>query len=98
MSTLGGVGDGLLIGGSPSVHAVWSIHYALSPPFSPRTFSVLIITHLEAVSPRQGWVVSIPYDTRSDEGLMALEERGIRGRYAAVERLREMEDGTLEWR
>lgn len=77
---------------------VWSIHYGLTAPFSPRTFTVLIVTHLEAVSPRQGWVISIPFDTRSDEALMSLEEKGVRGRYAAVERIRELEDGHVEWR
>ncbi|KAG8940779.1 hypothetical protein FRC04_005048 [Tulasnella sp. 424] len=82
----------------PGVMEVWSLHYALSSPFSPRTFTVLMVTHLEAVSPRQGWIISIPFDPRSDEGLLSLEERGIRGRFAAVERLRELEDGTVEWR
>ncbi|KIO30655.1 hypothetical protein M407DRAFT_149287 [Tulasnella calospora MUT 4182] len=82
----------------PGVMEVWSLHYALSSPFSPRTFTVLMVTHLEAVSPRQGWVISIPFDPKGDEGLMSLEERGVRGRYAAVERLRELEDGTVEWR
>jgi len=82
----------------PGVMEVWSLHYGLTAPFSPRTFTVLIITHLEAVSPRQGWVISIPFDTRSDEALMSLEEKGVRGRYAAVERIRELEDGQVEWR
>ncbi|KAG8977779.1 hypothetical protein FRB90_008685, partial [Tulasnella sp. 427] len=82
----------------PGVMEVWSLHYALNSPFSPRTFTVLIVTHLEAVSPRQGWVISMPFDPKGDEALLSLEERGVRGRYAAVERLRELEDGTVEWR
>ncbi|KAG8923318.1 hypothetical protein FRC01_012895 [Tulasnella sp. 417] len=81
-----------------AIDPVWSLHYALSSPFSPRTFTVLMVTHLEAVSPRQGWIISIPFDPRGDEALLSLEERGVRGRYAAVERLRELEDGTVEWR
>lgn len=81
-----------------SLSSVWSIHYALQAPFSPRTFTVLIITHLEGVSPRQGWVISVPFDTSSDEAMMSMEERGIKGKYAAIERITELEDGSVEWR
>ncbi|KAG8896726.1 ATP-dependent rRNA helicase spb4 [Tulasnella sp. 403] len=88
----------MLMAVEPGVMEVWSVHYELSAPFSPRTFTVLVVTHLEAVTPRQGWIISIPFDCRDDEALMALEERGVRGKYAAVERLRELEDGQIEWR
>jgi len=30
--------------------------------------------------------------------MMAMEEKGVRGKYAAVERLKELEDGSVEWR
>ncbi|KAG8878388.1 hypothetical protein FRB97_002551 [Tulasnella sp. 331] len=88
----------LILAIEPGVMEVWSIHYELTTPFSPRTFTVLIVTHLETVTPRQGWIISIPFDTTADEAMMAMEERGVRGKYAAVERIRELDDGTVEWR
>ena len=58
----------------------------------------MIVTHLEAVTPRQGWIISIPFETSSDEALMAFEETGVRGKYIAIDRLTELEDGRVEWR
>ncbi|KAG8980644.1 hypothetical protein FRB94_010045 [Tulasnella sp. JGI-2019a] len=82
----------------PGVMEVWSIHFELSAPFSPRTFTVLVITHLETVTPRQGWIISVPFDTSGDEAMLAMEERGIRGKYAAIQRIKELEDGHVELR
>lgn len=45
-------------------------------------------------------VVSIPVDLSGpgDEDLAKLEEKGTKGRYVSVERLLELDDGTVEWR
>jgi hypothetical protein len=42
-------------------------------------------------------VVSIPIDLTDDAALAAIEEKGIKGRYASVERLTERADGTTLW-
>ncbi|KAG8740909.1 hypothetical protein FRC10_003568 [Ceratobasidium sp. 414] len=74
----------------------WTFHYNYSPPVSPRTFTVLLATSLDDKPPRQGWIISIPYDVGENEGLKALEERGVRGWFTTVERLMEV-DGKVEW-
>ncbi|KAG9101953.1 hypothetical protein FRC06_002465 [Ceratobasidium sp. 370] len=74
----------------------WTFHYSYSPPVSPRTFTVLLATSLDDKPPRQGWVISIPYDVGDNEGLKALEEKGVRGKFTTVERLMEV-DGKVEW-
>lgn len=43
-------------------------------------------------------IVSIPIDLSSDPELSKLEEPGVRGLYAAVERIKELDDGKVEWR
>lgn len=43
-------------------------------------------------------IVSIPIDLSSDPELSKLEEPGVRGFYAAVERIKELDDGKVEWR
>jgi hypothetical protein len=43
-------------------------------------------------------IVSIPVDLTEDEALAKLEEKGVKGRYVSVERLLELEDGSIEWR
>lgn len=42
-------------------------------------------------------IVSIPVDLTVDAELSKLEERGVKGRYASVERIRELEGGKVEW-
>ncbi|KAF8596172.1 hypothetical protein BDV93DRAFT_528227 [Ceratobasidium sp. AG-I] len=74
----------------------WTYHYSYSPPVSPRTFTILLATSLDDKPPRQGWVISIPFDVGENEGLKALEERGVRGKFTSVERLMEV-DGKVEW-
>ncbi|KAG8680109.1 hypothetical protein FRC09_018478, partial [Ceratobasidium sp. 395] len=74
----------------------WTFHYSYSPPVSPRTFTVLLATSLDDKPPRQGWVISIPFDVGENEGLKALEEKGVRGRFTTVERLMEVDD-KVEW-
>lgn len=45
-------------------------------------------------------IVSIPIDLSSpeDEALAALEEKGVKGRYASVERILELPGDKVEWR
>lgn len=43
-------------------------------------------------------IVSIPVDLSRQDDLSKLEEKGVRGRYASVERLLELENGSTEWR
>lgn len=43
-------------------------------------------------------MVSIPVDVATDEELSKAELKGARGRYAAVERLQELDNGKTEWR
>ncbi|KAJ7172313.1 hypothetical protein C8R46DRAFT_1085499 [Mycena filopes] len=77
---------------------IWTLYYTFTPPVSPRVFTVLQITRLNESSPRSGTVVSIPVDLTDDESLAKLEEKGVKGRYVSVERLLELEDGSIEWR
>ncbi|KAJ6597053.1 hypothetical protein DFH09DRAFT_1357127 [Mycena vulgaris] len=77
---------------------IWTIYYAFSPPVSPRVFTVVQITRLNESSPRSGTIVSIPIDLTEDEALAKLEEKGVKGRYVSVERILELDDGTIEWR
>ncbi|KAJ1302529.1 hypothetical protein OPQ81_002846 [Rhizoctonia solani] len=74
----------------------WTYHYSYSPPVSPRTFTVLLATSLDDKPPREGWVINIPFDVGDNEGLKALEEKGVRGRFTSVDRLLEV-DGKVEW-
>ncbi|CAE6433468.1 unnamed protein product [Rhizoctonia solani] len=80
----------------------WTYHYSYAPPVSPRTFTVLLATSLDDKPPRQGWVINIPFDVGDNEqdwsaqGLKALEEKGVRGRFTSVDRLLEV-DGKVEW-
>nr|GAT60087.1 predicted protein [Mycena chlorophos] len=81
---------------------IWTLYYTFSPPIiSPRTFTVVQITRYTAAtesSPRQGIIVSLPVDLSGQPDLAKMEEKGTRGRYASVERLLELPDGTTEWR
>ncbi|KAJ7174008.1 hypothetical protein C8R43DRAFT_976879 [Mycena crocata] len=78
---------------------IWTLYYTFSPPIiSPRVFTVVQITRLKDTSPRCGTIVSIPVDLSEDQDLAALEEKGVRGRYVSVERILELEDGSIEWR
>ncbi|KAJ7582962.1 hypothetical protein C8J56DRAFT_956180 [Mycena floridula] len=76
---------------------IWSMYYKFPPPLSPRIFTVLQVTQLTEVSPRTGIIVSVPIDLSSDAELAKMEETGVKGRYAAVERLLELEDGSTQW-
>ncbi|KAF9819786.1 hypothetical protein IEO21_01877 [Rhodonia placenta] len=78
--------------------AVWSLYYTFTPPVSPRVFTVLQTTYLDAATPKTGIIVSIPIDLSDEPELVKLEEKGVKGRYVSVERLQELENGNVEWR
>ncbi|KAG9026628.1 hypothetical protein FRB95_008655 [Tulasnella sp. JGI-2019a] len=95
----------------PNVSEVWSLHYNLGPMLSPRTFTIVLMTKLSEASSfpplREGLVVSIPFNTSSDQNLSELEGQwgeggkgkvGVKGKYAAVEWIRELGNGKVEWR
>jgi hypothetical protein len=42
-------------------------------------------------------VVSLPIDLSGHASLLALEEKGVRGRYVSVERLTELPDKKTRW-
>jgi len=80
---------------------IWTLHYGLSPVMSPRVFTVLQVKQLgEVDSKKEGIIVSIPINLSSpeDETLAALEEKGVKGRYASVERILELPGDKVEWR
>ncbi|KAJ7219433.1 hypothetical protein GGX14DRAFT_436180 [Mycena pura] len=77
---------------------IWTAYYKFSPPVSPRVFTVVQITRLNESAPRCGTIVSIPVDLSEDQDLANMEEKGVKGRYVSVERLLELEDGSIEWR
>lgn len=80
---------------------VWTLYYKFNPVMSPRVFTVLQVKQLgEVDSKREGVIVSIPIDLSSpeDEDLAALEEKGVKGRYASVERILELSEDKVEWR
>lgn len=67
---------------------------------SPRVFTVLQVTHLaggDPGTPREGWIISVPVDVSENAELKAKEEKGARGRYVSVERVKEGKDGMVEW-
>jgi len=85
----------------PGISEVWSLHYNLGVFVSNRTFTEVVVTHLEEASPgmpKTGWVISIPFDTSEKEEFQILEPKGVRGKYASVERLLQLDDGRVEWR
>lgn len=73
--------------------------YNIGALLSRRVFTILVVTVLEtAETGRTGWVVSLPFDPTSDPSLAEAEPKGVRGMYASVEKVMEMEDGKVEWR
>lgn len=79
---------------------LWTLHYKFPPPVSPRVFTVLQVTHLaggDDGKPREGWIISVPVNVSENADMKAKEEKGARGRYVSVERVKEGKDGILEW-
>lgn len=81
-----------------ATQSIWTLYYTYPPPVSPRVFTVLQTTYLNSAAPRSGLIISIPIDLSEDEELAKIERKGVRGRYVAVERLLELDDGKVEWR
>jgi hypothetical protein len=80
---------------------IWVTHFALKPPASNRLFTILIATRVDTDSTtglRTGYVMSIPVDVSSDPELTKLEYNATRGSYSAIERIRELPDGSVNWR
>lgn len=44
------------------------------------------------------YFIQIPVDLSEDPELAKKEEKGVKGRYVSVERLKELENGKIEWR
>ncbi|KAI0636714.1 hypothetical protein C8Q77DRAFT_1154628 [Trametes polyzona] len=78
--------------------SVWTLYYHFPPPVSPRVFTVVQTTWLSTSSPKTGIIVSLPVDVSDNEEYVKLEEKGVKGRYASVERIQELENGKVEWR
>ncbi|KAI0929154.1 hypothetical protein AcV5_006495 [Taiwanofungus camphoratus] len=77
--------------------SVWTLYYTFPPPVSPRVFTVVQTTYLSETSPKIGLIVSMPVDLAGSADLAKLEEKGVKGRYVSVERLKELENGKVEW-
>ncbi|KAI0807746.1 hypothetical protein C8Q74DRAFT_86245 [Fomes fomentarius] len=78
--------------------AVWTRYYQFPPPISPRVFTIAWTAWLSETSPKTGIIVSLPIDVTDSEEYAKLEENAVKGRYVAVERIQELENGKLEWR
>ncbi|KDQ18151.1 hypothetical protein BOTBODRAFT_551693 [Botryobasidium botryosum FD-172 SS1] len=87
----------------PGVSEAWTMHYKLGLMVSRRTFTELVVTHLEETAdtpgtPKVGWLVSIPFDASETAEHQALETKGVRGKYVSIEKLTQLEDNKVEWR
>ncbi|KAF8323958.1 hypothetical protein DL93DRAFT_58596 [Clavulina sp. PMI_390] len=77
---------------------VWSLHYVFPAPISPRSSTILTVTHLETVTPRIFWVISIPFKVDADDIALSLfVEAGVPAQVCSVERFRELDGGRCEW-
>ncbi|KAF9448018.1 hypothetical protein P691DRAFT_792951 [Macrolepiota fuliginosa MF-IS2] len=77
---------------------IWTIHYKFPLMVSDRVFTVLQVVHKEDSELPSGLIVSIPIDLSGDVELQKLEEEGVRGYYVSVERVKQLENGNVEWR
>lgn len=85
---------------------VWHLYYgALGTFVSDRSFLCQIVTSkIERTSrgKRQGFVVTIPFDPTGDKDLEDEDQRlsgnSVRGKYVSVERIKELENGNIDWR
>ena len=77
------------------------MHYTLSAPASNRLFTILIATRVETdpvTGLRTGYILSTPVDVSSDPDLSKEEYSATRGTYSAAGRIREMSNGSINWR
>ncbi|KAH9857137.1 hypothetical protein C2E23DRAFT_865738 [Lenzites betulinus] len=77
--------------------SIWTLFYHFPPPVSPRVFTVVQTTWLSTDSPKMGMIVSLPVDVSDNAEYAKMEEKGVKGRYTSVERLRVLDDGKVEW-
>ncbi|KAG9056430.1 hypothetical protein FS842_010701 [Serendipita sp. 407] len=80
---------------------IWTTHYALRAPAGDRIFTVLVTTHVVTHPEnglRTGYVMTVPIDVSSEVELVQQEFRGTRGSYAAIEHVKELPDGGVNWR
>lgn len=80
---------------------IWTLYYSLRPPAADRVFTIVVTTHTEKdekTGLRSGYVMSFPVDVTSDPELAAIEFTATKGYYASIERVKELEDGGVNWR
>jgi hypothetical protein len=77
---------------------LWSMYSVLPKPVSARVFTTLQINHLENDGRRTGYIIMLPADLTDEPELAKLEEKGVQGRNAKVERIMELPNGNIEWR
>lgn len=77
---------------------IWALHYKFPFPVSKRIFTVLQVVHEENTNPPSGLIVSIPIDLSEHKELQKYEEKGVRAYYVSVERVKQLENGNVEWR
>ncbi|KAF4622198.1 hypothetical protein D9613_009365 [Agrocybe pediades] len=79
--------------------AIWTLLFTYPPPMSPRVFTIFQASWLLQHShKRRGIVVTLPVDLSKDKHLAELEEKGVKGLWASVEHLQELEGDVIEWR
>ncbi|KAF7778530.1 hypothetical protein Agabi119p4_2875 [Agaricus bisporus var. burnettii] len=72
---------------------IWNLYYKIPFPLSNRTF-----TALQVVDESASLIVSIPIDLSAHRELQKGEEAGVRALYVAVERIKQLDNGKVEWR
>lgn len=77
---------------------IWTMRYKFPFPVANRVFTVLQVVHEEDTNPPSGLIVSIPIDLSEHKELQKYEEKGERAYYVSVERVKQLENGNVEWR
>ncbi|KAF9005086.1 hypothetical protein BDQ17DRAFT_1353763 [Cyathus striatus] len=84
--------------------SIWTLFYDSPPPLSPRVFTILQYARMVDYSThrRTGIIISLPIDvfsSKSRKNAAEMEARGVKGRYACVEHVKEIDGGNaIEWR
>lgn len=78
----------------------YSRHDASRPVVSKNWVSIrqLDLMIPKKLKRRTSLIISNTVDLSSDKDLAKLEEKGVKGRYVSIERIRELENGKVEWR
>ncbi|KXN91502.1 hypothetical protein AN958_00764 [Leucoagaricus sp. SymC.cos] len=77
---------------------IWTLLYKFPFPVTNRIFTVLQVVHKEGTALPSGLIVSIPIDLSEHKELQKYEEKGERAYYVSVERVKQLENGNVEWR